>query len=83
MFNVIQKDMGDMKGEIGKVVGKVEAVCQDVLGMKETVNDHTKQIGSLNGSSKTGTRWGTIVVTALATGFFALAVYLITHGGAP
>jgi hypothetical protein len=83
MFVSLQKDVGDVKGEVGRVAGKVEAICQDMIGTKKTVEDHTRQIGNLTGNSRAGTRWGTIVVTALTTGFFALAIYLITHGGAP
>ena len=83
MFTSIQKDIGDVKERVGNVSGKVEAICQDLIGMKHTVDDHTNKIGNLTGSSNTGSRWGTIIVTATVTGFFALAIYLITHGGAP
>jgi len=83
MFSDIQKDIGDMKGQIGRVAGKVDAVCAEVLGMKGTVNDHTEKIGTLTGTEKAGSKWGTVVVSVLSTAFVALAIFLITRGGAP
>ncbi len=83
MFTALQKDVGDVKGEVGRVAGKVDAICQDLIGVKQTVSDHTNKIGNLTGNSSAGTRWGTIVVSVLVTIVAALAVFLITKGGAP
>ncbi|MBN1254013.1 MAG: hypothetical protein JXA50_01900 [Deltaproteobacteria bacterium] len=76
MFADVQKDMGDMKGAIGKIEGKTSTMAKDLSEVKTTLQSHSEKIGILKGKAAV---WGVLGGTVV-TGIILLLINLFGKG---